>query len=215
MSASSASDRIYSWAMGIPKQRRRGRPAGGSVRVVATILKATISQLGSVGYAELSIDDVARAARVNKTTIYRRWPTKAELVIAAVFADREITPRFEPTGRLREDLLGLLRQKAKLVSTPRHRAIAHALCMVDSAVKDAMLKEMRRRRYTMPRDVIERAIALGELPQNTDAQVVAELLVAPIFHRSLVLREPISDDMIEETVTVVLAGARAKTRKQR
>jgi AcrR family transcriptional regulator len=201
--------------MPLVKERRRGRPAGGSVEVVSAILDATMSQLGRVGYADLSVDEVARAARVNKTTIYRRWPTKAELVIAAVVAARDDAPRFEPSGRLRDDLIGLLREKARSVSTPRQRAICCALNTLDSAVKDKLLQELRRRRYTMPKDVIERAIARGELPPETDASLVAELLVAPIFYRALVLRDQVSDALIEETVAVVLAGIGGKARKHR
>ena len=205
----------YSGDVPLAKQRRRGRPAGGSVEVVSAILDATLAQLGKVGYAELSIDEVARAARVNKTTIYRRWPTKPELVIAAVVAARDEAPRYEPTGRLREDLIGLLRDKARTVATQRQCAIAHALSTLDSTVKAALLRELRRRRYTMPRDVIERAIARGELPPQTDSALVVELLTAPIFHRALMLRERVSDELIEQTVTVVLAGIGAKSIKQR
>src|SRR5580658_5504585 len=119
--------------MTMPKapRRGRGRPAGGSDAVVHAILRTTLEQLGRRGYAALSIDQVARAAEVNKTTIYRRWPTKEELVVAAVVACREAQPRFVPTGRLRDDLLSLLRAKARSVSTPRQCAISAALSTLD------------------------------------------------------------------------------------
>jgi AcrR family transcriptional regulator len=201
--------------MPVPKQRRRGRPAGGSEAVVSAILDAALVELGRVGYADMSIDDVARAADVNKTTIYRRWPTKAELVIAAVVAGKEDAPRFKPSGRLRDDLTALLRLKARSVATPRQCTISHAINTLDSSVKAALLHELRRRRYTMPRDVIERAIARGELPPHTDPELVVELLTAPIFHRKLMLRKDVSDAFIEQTVDVVLAGVGGKPGKQR
>jgi AcrR family transcriptional regulator len=206
---------VYSDEMPVAKQRRRGRPAGGSVAVVSAILDAALVELGRVGYADMSIDDVARAARVNKTTIYRRWPTKADLVIAAVVAGRDEAPRFKPSGRLRDDLIVLLRAKARSVATPRQCAISHAINTLDSSVKAALLHELRRRRYTMPRDVIERAIARGELPAQTDPELVVEWLTAPIFHRALMLREQVSDTFIEQTIDVVLAGVGAKPIKQR
>jgi len=189
------------------RTRKRGRPAGGSVEVVAAIVDTTLAQLGAVGYAALSIDDIARAAKVNKSTIYRRWPTKADLVIAAVVANPDHGGQLEPSGRLRDDLVALLRDKARCVSSPRQRAITLAISALDSSVKAALLQELRRRRYTMPVDVIERAIARGELPDDTNASLLAELLIAPLFYRALVLREPVSRQVIEKTVDVILGGA--------
>ena len=193
----------------MPKARRRGRgrPAGGSDAVVHAILTTTLEQLGRRGYAALSIDQVAHAAEVNKTTIYRRWPTKGELVVAAVVACREAQPRFVPTGRLRDDLLSLLRNKARTISTPRQRAISSAINTLDPSISAALLQELRRRRYTMPRDVVEAAVARGELPAETDPEFLTQLLLAPIFYRSLVLRDTVPDDLIVRTIDTVLAGA--------
>ena len=200
----------------MPKARRRGRgrPAGGSGAVVHAILSATLEQLGRRGYAALSIDQVAHSAEVNKTTIYRRWPTKGELVVAAVVASREDQPRFVPTGRLRDDLLSLLRNKARTISTPRQRAISSAINTLDPSISAALLQELRRRRYTMPRDVVEAAVARGELPAETDTEFLTQLLLAPIFYRSLVLRETVPDDLIVQTIDTVLAGARQTPRRK-
>ncbi len=195
--------------MTMPKarKRRRGRPAGGSDAVVHAILTTTLEHLGRRGYAALSVDQVAHAADVNKTTIYRRWPTKGELVVAAVVASREDRPRFVATGRLKDDLLSLLRDKARTISTPRQRAISSAINTLDPPISAALLQELRRRRYTMPRDVIEAAVARGELPAEADPAFLTQLLLAPIFYRSLVLRETVPDELIVKTIDTVLAGA--------
>jgi AcrR family transcriptional regulator len=195
--------------MTMPKARRRGRgrPAGGSDAVVHAILSTTLEQLGRRGYAALSIDEVAQAAEVNKTTIYRRWPTKGELVIAAVVASREDQARFVPTGSLRDDLIALLRNKARAISTPRQRAISAAINTLDPSISAALLQELRRRRYTVPRDVLESAVARGELPPETDTAFLNQLLLAPICYRSLVLRETMSDELIVQTVDTILVGA--------
>jgi AcrR family transcriptional regulator len=195
--------------MTMPKARRRGRgrPAGGSDAVVHAILSTTLEQLGRRGYAALSIDEVAHVAEVNKTTIYRRWPTKGELVIAAVVASRENQPRFVPTGSLRDDLISLLRNKARAISTPRQRAISAAINTLDPSISAALLQELRRRRYTVPRDVLESAVVRGELPAETDTAFLNQLLLAPICYRSLVLRETVSDELIVQTVDTILAGA--------
>ena len=167
---------------------------------------ATLDQLCRAGYAELSVDAVARVARVNKTTIYRRWPTKSELVIAAIVAAKTRALPFRPIGDLRRDLVALLDAKARRMATPRQRAIAYAINNLDPAVSEALVAELRRHRYTIPRDIIEHAIASGELPRDVDAELLAELLCAPICHRALVMCEPVPKKFVEQTVAIVLAG---------
>src|SRR6185312_2142551 len=95
----------------IPR-RTQGRPQGGSEEIVRAILDATLVQLEARGFAELRVDDVARAAGVNKTSVYRRWPSKAELVLAALRNRSEDEPTFVETGELRRDLFELLTVKA-------------------------------------------------------------------------------------------------------
>src|SRR4051812_35901624 len=94
------------------------RVQGRSARVVEAILQAVGEELGRVGYADLRIEDVATLSGVNKTTIYRRWPQKSELVTAAV---ERLTPVPEvyDTGSLRSDLLALLHDiRARITDTP-------------------------------------------------------------------------------------------------
>jgi AcrR family transcriptional regulator len=196
------------------KRRGCGRPAGGSDALVREILCATLDQLCRVGYAELSVDAVAHASGVNKTTIYRRWPTKSELVIAAIVAARTPPQTFRPTGDLRHDLVALLVAKARRMATPRQRTIAYAINNLDPAVSEALVARLRRHRYTIPRDLIEQAIASGELPRDVDAELLAELLLAPICHRALVMCEPVPKTFIEQTVAIVLAGARGSDQRR-
>jgi AcrR family transcriptional regulator len=195
------------------RRRSRGRPAGGSDALVRTILATTLAQLGARGYADLSIDEVARTARVNKTTIYRRWKTKPELVVAAVVASRERATPFVSSGDLATDLIALLRCKTRMMATPRQRAITHAVITLDRSVGPTLARELRGRRYALPREVVEQAIARGDLPHDTDAALVTELVLAPILYRALVLREAVPDELIVATVDVVLAGARSRKRR--
>ena len=188
-------------------RRGRGRPAGGSDTIGARDSTKTLDQLARRGYAALNIDEVARSAGVNKTTVYRRWATKGELVVAAVVACKESQPRFVPTGVLRDDLLALLRDKARAIATPRQRAMSAALNTLEPSISAALLKELRRRRFTVPRDVVEAAIArVISLPRRIGLPDPAP--AAPIFYRSLVLQETVPDELIVQTVDTVLAGAR-------
>ena len=67
-----------------PSATRARRPGGRSARVRADVIAATLAELGERGYAALSLDSVARRAGVHKTTLYRRWGTREELVLEAM-----------------------------------------------------------------------------------------------------------------------------------
>ena len=88
-----------------PSVRRspQTRVGGRSARVVSTVLRTTLEVLGERGYAGLRIEDVAAQAGVNKTTVYRRWPTRADLVIAAL-TTLATPPKAVHSGRLEGDL---------------------------------------------------------------------------------------------------------------
>src|SRR5262245_66483 len=91
-------------------KRSRGRaPLVRGEPVVRGVLAAALEELGRTGYGALRIEDVAARAGVNKTTVYRRWPTKEDLVRAALLsitADQFVVPN---TGSLRTDLLAIAR----------------------------------------------------------------------------------------------------------
>src|SRR5258708_31088310 len=84
---------------------RTGGPHARGSPVVARVLRATIEELARIGYGALSIEEVANRAGVNKTTVYRRWPTKADLVRAALRSMGDDKVCQPATGSLRGDLL--------------------------------------------------------------------------------------------------------------
>ncbi|HEY2734941.1 MAG TPA: TetR/AcrR family transcriptional regulator, partial [Polyangiales bacterium] len=110
-----------------PPRRTLGARVGGrSADVVERVLDAAAEELGRVGFAALRIDDVAARSGVNKTTIYRRWPAKAELLAAVL--DHEHQPLAMPdTGSLREDLRAALRDLRTRLYTARERGIVRML----------------------------------------------------------------------------------------
>src|ERR1700691_2906043 len=98
------------------------RAGGRSARVVSEVLRATAEELARVGYVALRMEDVARAAGVNKTTVYRRWPTKMQLVTERMRREGELCGPLPDTGSLREDLCIMLRALAEHGSSPLARA---------------------------------------------------------------------------------------------
>src|SRR5689334_6967985 len=185
------------------ERRSPGRPAGGSDAIVRAVFDATLAELARSGYARLSVEEVAAAAGMNKTSIYRRWPTKAELVLAAIDAHREHGPRYRETGDLRADLVTLLRGKAARLSTPQSRAIARALLSIEDDVE--LVASLRARRYSQPMTLMQHAVDRHVLPPRTDPAYVSEVLLAPVLQRLLVTNEPVTRAFVERIVDHVLA----------
>jgi AcrR family transcriptional regulator len=185
-------------------RRGAGRPAGGSDDVVQAVLEAALQQLGARGYAGLSIDEVARVAGVNKTTVYRRWPTKSALILAALGTMASEEPAFEPGGDLRADLIAVLDNKARRLATPRGRAIGLALLNLDGDPE--IIQALRARRFQLSTEIIQRAIDRGELLPTVDAGLISEMLLAPVVVRVLAYEQPASAHYIAALVDGVLAG---------
>jgi AcrR family transcriptional regulator len=188
------------------RQKRRGRPLGGSEEIVRVVLDATLRQLGERGFAALSVEEIAKAADVNKTSVYRRWPTKVDLVLAALLTLREELPVLSESGSLRDDLVRAVQVKAALVATPRGRKIARAMMAFGDAEVDTVVQALRECRYSVPHAVIEHAIKRGDLPADTDPALLSELLLAPVYYRILMLNEPVDVRYIEGVVDQVLLG---------
>jgi AcrR family transcriptional regulator len=193
---------------GSPKARPR--TGGRSARVVTEVLSATLELFAQHGYAGLSVEAVALHAGVNKTTIYRRWPTKVDLLGAALFSLRDAEPEAPNTGSLRDDLFSVLRHFAARIETPRHRAILHAFLLGNSDPDIlALVRRMRDERPTIANVIFERAIKRRELPKGSDLSLMAAALVGPIYNRASWKREPVDDAFIRGLIQLVVSGAAA------
>src|SRR6185369_2792274 len=103
------------------KARARGEP------VVRDVLAATLAELAGAGYAGLRVEDVAARAKVNKTTVYRRWPTKEDLVRAALLSMTAEVSEAPNTGSLRGDLLAIARVMVELTASAEMQGIARIM----------------------------------------------------------------------------------------
>jgi AcrR family transcriptional regulator len=192
-------------------RRRTGehgaRVGGRSERVVRDVLHATTTELSRVGYAALRVDDVAAAAGVNKTTVYRRWPTKAELVSSALRCRTMQADELPDTGAVRTDLLELLRHQVKIVSTPEGQAIMRMmLAEMDQPEVAALSAALREEKLALWTVVIQRAMTRGEIPAGSDVQLLVEMLGGAVFSR-LRLRELVDEAYLGAVVNLVVLGA--------
>jgi AcrR family transcriptional regulator len=193
------------------RTRRTGqvRVGGRGARVVERIFAATFAELGRVGYEAMRVDDVAEHSGVNKTTIYRRWPTKAQLVTAVILASAEQRPAID-TGTLRGDLLASLSAGFKL--TPSEQGVLRIMQMERSIAEvDTLARRLSDELRTERVAMVRRGIARGELPKGVDVHLVVELVSAPV-QRALLFNEAIDERFIQRVFDVVLAGAAASAR---
>ncbi|MDJ0767935.1 MAG: TetR/AcrR family transcriptional regulator [Ilumatobacter sp.] len=194
-----------------PGGRRVGeqRPGGRAERVRSAVLDATAELLEEVGYDRFGIDDVATRAGVHKTTVYRRWPTKPELVADAVQAHSEVHVPIPDTGDVHADLQALARSVVANIGSVggarRSRSIVAAAAHSEELA--ASLRAFWSDRLGAAVPIVERAVARGDLPPDTDPILLIETLVGPIWLRLLMTGEPIDDGLADRVTELVLTGA--------
>jgi AcrR family transcriptional regulator len=195
-----------------PEDPERTRRLGGrSERVVRSVLDAAIAEIARVGYAALRVDDVATRAGVNKTTVYRRWPTKPELVAAAVRSLFDTQPEAPDTGALRSDLMVLLRKSvAAKVRRPESRTVSCVIMLEKDHPEVAQIARELRTEHLAPwEEVVRRAIARGEVPEGSDPHIIVETLSGALFSKMNRKGERVDDDYLAALIDLVVAGARA------
>lgn len=188
----------------------RGRPR--DARCDAAIIDATAQLLAEVGYDALSMEAVAARAAVAKTTLYRRWSSKPELVAGVFEVRARAAPPVPDTGDLRRDLLTqVLDARDRLVASPGGAAV---LGLVAAAGREPELARLLRDgfvsvRRAMVGELVERAVARGQARPGIDLDLVVDLLVAPLYYRLMVSGQPVGDEYVEALVDAVLRDVAA------
>jgi AcrR family transcriptional regulator len=186
------------------------RPGGRSARIRTSVIAATLAELAASGYSGLSLESVARRAGVHKTTVYRRWGTREQLVVEAMLERAGERISVPDTGSLRADLLELAQTAAANAASPEVAAMARAVA--GQAAHDQRLAAANQRFWTerlaLDAVMVERAIERGEVPAATDPQRVIEAVLGPIHLRLLLTGEAIDAAFLEGIVDIVVNGVR-------
>ncbi|USX55152.1 TetR/AcrR family transcriptional regulator [Lentzea sp. HUAS12] len=190
---------------GTPRRRDAGRPRGAAV--VAAILTAVRAELAETGFEGLSVDRVARRAEVNKTSVYRRWPTKEALVAAAMDGLRTDFADSPDTGSLRGDLHALVTPIAELLSQAGGTALARAAISSGAASDIAALAAHRLSgQTTQVLTLVERARERGEWREDADPQQVVFTLVGALLHRVLLEHDDPTGPWLDSLIDLVHRG---------
>jgi AcrR family transcriptional regulator len=179
------------------KTRRRG------AELEQAILDAAWAELNDVGYAALTIEAVAARAGTSKPVLYRRWPSRAELVLAAWARQRPQRPAPKDTGSLRGDLVYMFGRIAQRAGGMMSEMIAGVMGEVFRHPEVAAILRDRLRRSPLSdwiTTIVERAVERGELPPITVPDRAARLPVELVRDRTMFDEESMSGEAIEELV---------------
>jgi AcrR family transcriptional regulator len=178
--------------------RRRGDA------LLDAIYAAVMEELANVGYAGLSIERIAERARTGKASIYRRWPTRLDLVLDAL---DHAMPRFDEvpdTGAVREDLLVVLRRIAATMGSRTGAAAKACFEGHDDELARAVRERLLPPRKAVMLQILQRAADRGEIRPDAVTQRIVE--TGPmLLHGELLQRgSPIADDAVVAIVDEVL-----------
>lgn len=201
-----------------PSARRTGRPR--SATADRAILDAARAAIAETGWAGVTLGGIAARAGVAKTTLYRRWPGKNELVLDAL-ADLFDSLRLPDHGSLTRDVEDVVLQFAGLLREPRTRGALMAV--LAEATHDAALRERIRasivdRQMRLVLRGRERAQARGELRAEPDAataernaDMIFDVIAGSVLHRLLVSAEPVTAAWATTFATLLTRGLAALT----
>lgn len=182
--------------------KRRGEP------VVRRVYEAALAELAERGFAGMSLPEVAARAGLHKTSVYRRWPTKEELLREALQASLHPPEEAPDSGELRADLLGVARGALRFVSSPLGASAVRALVAEGAspgvrAMAGALLAQQGGEG---PRAVLARAVARGELPADLDADLLLTTVAGALMHRVLIEQSTVSEEQLVRLIDLVLFG---------
>lgn len=185
--------------------RAPGRPLDATI--AAELLTATQDLLIEQGYERLTMDAVARRCGASKATIYRRWPSKTALVVAAVAALYRV-PEVPDLQDLREDLIAC----GRAFVHGEGRDVRVLASVLSAARHDAELRDASRQGVGAPfsalfASVLSRAVARGEVAPDVDVPILAQVLPAIAYERLATRGELLTDDEVVRVVDGVLLPA--------
>ncbi|MFI6471057.1 TetR/AcrR family transcriptional regulator [Streptomyces sp. NPDC050516] len=185
-----------------PSADHRKGPRRRGEELESAILRATLDELAEVGYSALTMERVAVRARTGKAAVYRRWPSRAQLVLDACKLGKISEVDLPDTGGIRGDALALLRQMAATMSSPLGGIMRGLL---GEMTRDPELAELIRERIHTVRPlavgvILERAVERGEVEPWVLASRRATVATDLLRNHFLLFGAPVADEVIVDIV---------------
>jgi AcrR family transcriptional regulator len=189
---------------------RTARPGGRTARTTTAVLAAAIEELSVHDFADISVESIAARAGVHKTTVYRRWGSKVEIIRQALADAARAHIQVPDTGSVESDLLLLAQAVRGVLSGPRG-AITTALIVgaLSSAELAGVMRQFWEVRLEAISVIIDRAVRRGELPPGTDPAALMRTMSAPLFYQLLVAQVPVTEADANLSTRATLAAAKA------
>jgi AcrR family transcriptional regulator len=186
-----------------------GRPR--DLRIDDAVLRATVELLGKSGYADLSVDAIARRAGTSKPAIYRRWPSKAHLVHEAAFPINEAT-ELPDTGSLPGDVREMVRRSAGVLTTPAARAALPGIVAevaTDPTLHAKLLERFGDILASGLTDRLDDARARGEVRPDVTAADLVEAIAGITLMALITRSQELNDAWVERTAALITKGINA------
>jgi AcrR family transcriptional regulator len=189
-------------------------PAGPKLQfeVTEAITNAFFEELADVGYGRLSIDAVARRAGVGKAAIYRRWKSKFDITVALISEIAVDAIDVPDTGTLHNDVREYLNRGRQALTHRLASTIIPDLLAEGPRNPDltsALIETVRDPRRAKAAQLVQRAIARGELPADTDIGLCLDFLGGPLYWRLAVLRGDLDNDYLDQLAVKIVAAMKA------
>jgi AcrR family transcriptional regulator len=180
-------------------------------RTRSTVLSAAIDLLAERGYAGFSVEGVVARTGVAKTTFYRHWPTRDDLLASAI-ARLDGTGPLPDTGSVRQDLREFLARRVKAACTPQWERCMPALAEAAAHHPElaAVIGRLTAQVLAQIETLLERGVERGELRHDLDLQLAASAIIGPIVFRRLLLREAPTPQRVSAVTDLLMQGIAAQ-----
>ncbi len=176
------------------------------------ILDAALEVLAETGYDGMTVDMVAARAKAGKATIYRRWPTKNELVIDAVACMKNAGASYDDlpdTGTLRGDLLAMIKPHSIKDGEKKLQVMAGLISMLVRApeLAEAANAAIVEPRANANRTLMRRAVERGEISADCDIETLSLVSPSMAAYRVLILQKPVDRAFLVSLIDSVILPA--------
>lgn len=187
------------------------RPGGRTARNGEAVRDATLAELAERGYRGLTVEAVAERSGVHRTTVYRRWGGVDGLIVNALDLAGEDAWEPPDTGTFTGDCRALADAVRTSFADQSEGATSAAILAASFQSEHAAeaLRGFFADRHARSAVIVERAAARGEVPAGTDAGVVVRAVVAPLYHRLFITREPIDSTVADRAAAAAVAATLA------